>query len=199
MIGKTGNLIISMMNIENLFHKIRYQLFQINPTGNRAYFLLLALSSFAFTLPHPFHLSKCELEYSHEEKALQISLHLFIDDLEVALRQQGADQLFICTKKEAEKAEHYMLKYLQQRFKIEVDGKEKTYQLLGKEISKDLAGVWCYLEIPNIEAIKQLKIQNQLLLEVFDDQKNIVHIRGPKGKKGGLIFGRGKGIQTVDF
>ena len=71
--------------------------------------------------------------------------------------------------------------------------------MLGKEISKDLAGVWCYLEIPNIEAIKQLKIQNQLLLEVFDDQKNIVHIRGPKGKKGGLIFGRGKGIQTVDF
>ena len=128
---------------------------------------------------HDFHISKCLIEYSEEQSALQFSLHIFIDDLEEALRLQGADNLFICTEKENEEAEKYIIRYLHQRLQIELDDQMLQYNFIGKEISEDLAAVWCYLEIPKIQSPKKLMVSNSILMEVFDDQKNIVNIVAP--------------------
>ena len=95
---------------------------------------------------HDIHLSKCLLEVNESDEAVQISMHIFIDDLEEALRRQGADNLYICTEKEAEEAETHIFDYLQAQFRIELDGQEKAYEFIGKEPSEDLMGVWCYLE-----------------------------------------------------
>ena len=54
---------------------------------------------------HDFHLSKCDIIYSAEEKAIQISLQLFIDDLELALAAEGHEDLGICTSKESDSAD----------------------------------------------------------------------------------------------
>ena len=47
---------------------------------------LLFLSSF-FYLLHTVHVSKTMVEYNEKEKSLQISVHLFIDDLEESLKK----------------------------------------------------------------------------------------------------------------
>lgn len=148
---------------------------------------------------HEFHISKCLIEYNEPEKALQVTLHVFIDDLEEALRQQGADKLFICTEKEVEKAEGYIYKYLQQKLKISLEGQPMEYTFVGKEVSEDLAAVWCYLEIENIESFNQLHVKNSIFLESFDDQKNIISVIGPNKKKGYLLFNRGKNEETLEF
>jgi len=92
---------------------------------------------------HEFHLSKCQIDYVQEEQSLQISLHLFIDDLEETLRNGGQDDLFICTDKEAPEAEQYIVDYLRDHFKIKVDQQAVSFSFLGKEVSEDLIGVWC--------------------------------------------------------
>lgn len=148
---------------------------------------------------HEFHASKCMVEYSAPDQAIQISMHLFIDDLEEALRRQGAEKLYICTGKEDPKAEHYLFKYLQEHFKVLVNEKAYDYEFIGKEVSEDLQAVWCYLEITEISAVKSLTITNDLLMEVFDDQKNIMNISGPNKKRGFFLFQKGQSTDTVKF
>lgn len=146
---------------------------------------------------HEFHISKCLIEYSEDQSALQFSVHIFIDDLEEALRQQGADKLFICTEKEHKEAEKYITRYLHQKLKIEVDDQLLDYNFIGKEISEDLAAVWCYLEIPQIHNPKKLMVSNSILMEVFDDQKNIVNIVAPNQKRGYFLFHKGNSTDSL--
>jgi uncharacterized pyridoxamine 5'-phosphate oxidase family protein len=148
---------------------------------------------------HEFHISKCLIEYNEKEKAVQITMHLFIDDLEKALSEQGAEKLYICTEKEDENAEAYIYKYLQQRFKINLENEGKDYTFIGKEISEDLVAVWCYMEIENIESIEKLSIKNDVLTEIFDDQKNIIQIVGPNKKRGYFLFDKNKFEESLSF
>lgn len=168
------------------------------------FFLLLLPSTTIFSNeelipPHEFHISKCLIEYNEKEKALQVTLHLFIDDLEEALREQGADKLFICTEKESEKAEDYIYKYLQQKLEISLDEQTVNYTFIGKEMSEDMVAVWCYLELENVESFDKLYVKNRILLDTFDDQKNIISIVGPKKKKGYLLFNNAKNEETLEF
>lgn len=166
-------------------------------------FLTLVQSFLLSPLPmaedHDFHISKVLVEYNEPEKALQVSMHLFIDDLEEALRVRGKDSLFICTSNEAPNAEQYMAEYIKKNFELYVDGEKQEYSFLGKEIADDMAGVWCYLEALNVNAIKELKIKNSLLLELFDDQKNIVSVIGPQRKKGVLLLERNAHTSSIDY
>ncbi len=149
---------------------------------------------------HEFHMSKCEIAFNEEEKALQIILHLFIDDLEAALAEEGITKMYICTDKEHADAEKNMTNYLQENFVLNVNGENVDYTFLGKEVSEDLQAVWCYLEIENINSIKELKIKNQLLTSLFDDQKNIVSITSTaEGRKGYFLFDKKTFEDTVQF
>lgn len=148
---------------------------------------------------HDFHVSKCMVEYSAPDRALQVSMHLFIDDLEEALRREGADKLYICTNKEAPTAEAHMLTYLQKHFQLVVNGQSYDYEFIGKELSEDLQAVWCYLEITGLSKVESLTITNDILMEVFDDQRNIINIDGPNKKRGFLLFQKGQSTDTVKF
>ncbi|MCP3928162.1 MAG: hypothetical protein GY705_03570 [Bacteroidetes bacterium] len=148
---------------------------------------------------HKFHVSKCLVEYNEEAEALQMSMHIFLDDLEEALRQEGHDDLFLCTGKEAEGAEDHLRNYLKQQFQLEVNNEKREYAFLGKEISDDLAAVWCYLEIKQIKGFKNLKIKYSLLTEVFDDQKNIANVLVSGKNKGFLLFEKGRVEESVQL
>jgi myo-inositol catabolism protein IolC len=148
---------------------------------------------------HDFHVSKCLIEYNPQVKALQISMHIFIDDLELALESQGTERLFICTRMEHPKAETYMQRYLEQNFQLSVNKKSIKYNFLGKEISEDMAAVWCYLEITDITAVQSVQVTNSLLMEVYDDQKNLVQIKVPGKKQGYFMFEKGRSTDKVEF
>lgn len=137
---------------------------------------------------HEFHLSKCEMIYSQEAKALQISMHIFIDDLEEALKERGQDSLYICTKKEHELAEVFIKEYLDDQFVVESNEIKHVVNFIGKEASSDFAAVWCYLEIENFPLEGKITIKNQVLMDQFEDQKNITSIKLPDGIKGHYLF-----------
>jgi len=161
--------------------------------------LLIILPSINIDDLHEFHVSKCSVDYDAEDKALQITVHIFIDDLEEALRQQGADELFIATEKEADNVDQYIDKYLQQRFEVFVEDQSVDFEFLGKETSEDLQAIWCYMEITNVETVNSLTITNQILMEVHDDQKNIMNITGPEKKKAYFLFLKGNSTETIHF
>lgn len=137
---------------------------------------------------HDFHLSKCEINYKSEQQSIQISLHIFIDDLELGLEQLGADSLYVGTEKEEEDADSYIGKYINRSLKINSDGMDLQPTYLGKELSADLMAVWCYLEISDVASCDDLLITNKLLTELYDDQKNIVAFDSDIGTKQYFIF-----------
>ena len=150
-------------------------------------------------MTHEFHVSKCQITYRDDEQALQVLLHIYIDDLELALQSLGAENLFLCTEKESPNAETYVQRYFDQTLGIEVNGTRVNWNYLGKEMAEDLAGSWFYLEVPRVAGIKTIQISNQILLDQFDDQKNIVQVVMPDGRQGYFMFDKSKSIETLSF
>ena len=148
---------------------------------------------------HDFHVSKCLVEYNENTKSLEISLHLFIDDFEDALKTIGAEKLFLCTDRESPIAEEWIEKYLKRKLKIELNGQPVLFKYLGKEPASDYMAVWCYMEVTDVENFSSIDITNELLLEIFSDQKNIISILGPGKKKEMMLFQKGSIKQSVTF
>lgn len=158
-------------------------------------FLFILLSF----LIHDFHVSKCIVEYNENTKSLEISLHLFIDDFEDALKTIGAEKLFLCTDRENPIAEEWIENYLKRKLKIELNGQPVQFKYLGKEPASDYMAVWCYMEVTNVEKFSTMVVSNEILLEVFGDQKNIISILGPGKKKEMMLFQKGSVKQSVTF
>lgn len=148
---------------------------------------------------HKYHVGRCLIDYNQREKAIQVSQFMFLDDLELALREQGADKLYLCTEKESEKAEIYLARYLAQHLQFEVNEKPKSFVFIGKESSEDLMGVWCYVEITGVDELNQITFRNDLLMEIYDDQKNIILFKGPDKKEKPFLFEKGKAQETIKF
>ncbi len=148
---------------------------------------------------HKYHVGKCLIDYNEQEKALQVSVFMFLDDLEAALRAKGADKLFLCTERENEHAETNVEKYLNQHLKFEVNGTEQPYVFIGKESSEDLLGVWCYVEIADIRSLEKIYFKNDLLMDLYDDQKNVIIFKGPNNKEASFLFQKGKAEKTLEF
>ncbi|MDX1665854.1 MAG: DUF6702 family protein [Saprospiraceae bacterium] len=158
------------------------------------FFLLFCTSAFL----HDIHISKGLVEYNEAENALQITLHIFVDDLEDAIRlKHGHENLQIGTEKEHPEAEIYIEEYLRETFSLTVDGEKRSFTLLGKELSDDYMAVWCYLEISEVPPFKKLTLHNSILMDLFDDQSNIVTVKGPDGKRSGSLFQQTE--RTRDF
>ena len=123
---------------------------------------------------HDLHLSKALINYNAENQAMEVSLHIFIDDLEMAMGEAGMTDLLIATSKESEEADEKIASYLSTIFQINVDAQEIDFNFLGKETSDDLMAIWCYLEAEAVTAPQSVSITHRLFLDYYDDQKNIV-------------------------
>ena len=158
-------------------------------------------SSFSWkNTTHEFHISKCMIDYAEDEKALQITLHIFLDDLEETIRNTGVkEKLNLCTEKEHADGDRYLLEYIEKFMSLQVNQKEAKYNYLGKEPSEDKLAAWCYLEIENVQQLDELQVKYAVLTELFDDQKNIVQIKGPNKKKGYFLFDNKKNEDSVTF
>ncbi len=148
---------------------------------------------------HEFHLSKGLIEYVEAEKALQITMYVFIDDFEEALGKKDLTKLYLCTSKESDSADQHIYDYFKETFSIEVDQQKVTFDYIGKEIAEDMIGMWCYLEVTGVEPFKEIKIDNSLLTEVFDDQKNVINFIGPDRNQTYFILNLKKQTKVIAF
>lgn len=101
-------------------------------------------------------------------------MKFFIDDLEAALENKHLESLELASREEHELASQYIESYVRQKFKIWINGEEKTYNYLGKEYENN--EVFFYLELENIDHIKAIQVQNSMLCEAFEDQQNFIKL-----------------------
>lgn len=149
--------------------------------------ILVALLFLAFDTAHKFYVSVTNINYSEKDDALQITSRIFIDDLEAVIAERYGVSLELATENEAAVANEYIDKYFRQKFALYLDDELVNYKFLGKKYDLDVA--ICYLELPNIglNELKTLTIENEILTDLFDEQKNIVHIKW-KGRKKSFVL-----------
>lgn len=149
---------------------------------------------------HEFHLSKCDINYSQEDKALQISLRIFIDDLEEAIAKvKNQENLKLCTTKEVANADSILVDYLSDNLTINIDDQIYDLAYVGKEVSEDLLAVWCYFEITDVSPKEIIQIENKILIETFSDQSNVVALKYSNDKKEHFLMKKGETSGTLQL
>jgi hypothetical protein len=102
-------------------------------------------------------------------------LGVFIDDLEFTLNKNIGKQLNLASKTEVENVDVYFKKYLNEHLLVSVNSKNQSFKYIGKEYDGDI--VRFYLEISDIKEFKSIEVTNNILINEFPDQKNIVKIK----------------------
>ena len=138
-------------------------------------FLYLSLFLLGST-DHDVHLSKSEINYDTKTQTVQVSISLFLDDLENALAARGAEGVKLFSSYEVENAEELIAEYLDEKIRFVQGNKDLFTTYLGREISEDLSAVWCYIEVAQVAQDQMLTVTNEIFMEIYDDQKHVMVI-----------------------
>lgn len=160
------------------------------------FMVAIFLSLVSFKALHKFYVSVTQVEYVEDKKAVQIILRVFIDDIESVLNERYATKLRLDPKKQQPVVEKYLKKYLSDKFILKINNENRDLDFLGIEYENDL--LLCYLEIEDIPEFYEIKIENTILMDLFEEQQNIVHVKYNKQKKS-LILQEGKSEGMLKF
>jgi len=159
-------------------------------------FSLLFISLSSFTMLHKFYVSVTQVEYDKDQESLQIISRIFIDDIEEILQYRYDETLVLTTPKQQAKVDQYLYQYLQKKLTILVNNEPVVFNFIGTEYDNDL--ILCYLEVEGVSSLENITISNRLLMELFDEQQNIIHIKKGKKRKS-LILEKEKDTGVLKF
>lgn len=140
------------------------------------YGLILAFISLcSFTVIHKHYLSLTQLKYVEETSSLQLTTEIFIDDLEMVLRERYSDEIRLDEGKMDDLANNSIKTYLADKLAIWVNNEKIDFNFLGFEFKNDK--IVCYLEAENVPEISTFDVSNEVLFEMFPKQQNVVKLQ----------------------
>jgi len=159
--------------------------------------LLLGLPGVAGTR-HAYHTSLLELRLNPEKQQVELALKVFSDDFSKALSKgqpKAVDLRQISALPLAEL-------YLHQHLKLSLPAAPRQprrpldVQFMGLQPEKD--AYWLYAKVPLPHPTKELLIEQDVLLEQFTDQMNIVNAEG-NGRKISALLRNGHEEEVLNF
>lgn len=150
-------------------------------------FITTFLLSFAmsFSAAHEFYLSVTDVTYVKEEESIQIISRVFVDDFENVLKKRYDQPIVLIEGREIEVTDQYIEKYIHQKFAIQIDQQEVNLNYLGREFVDDM--VYLYIEIQNIKPFQEITIKDEILIDLFETQKNMIHFKSDQFKKSFIL------------
>ncbi|AVI51284.1 hypothetical protein C5O00_08890 [Pukyongia salina] len=143
--------------------------------------LLLLLLLLTSSTAHKFYVSITMIEFVEEKESLQIISKIFTDDIEDALQERYDKSLRLDSNKETKKEEMFLKEYLKKKIHFNVNGKPVNYTYIGREYEIDITKV--YLEITGVSQVESLEVSNEVLMELFEEQQNIVHFKNGDSRR----------------
>ncbi len=144
-----------------------------------------------FTAAHKYHFSFTQIEYNAKEKAAEITLRVFVDDLEAALSKQSGKSI----KLEHKEAAPIVAEYVRAKLEIKGrDGRLRKLTWIGMEPKVDVALL--YLEVSLPEGLAGRQLRQQMFFDLFADQVNQVLVR-VSNTQTRLDFKAGDGFKTL--
>lgn len=145
---------------------------------------------------HPLHVSVTEIEFDEKDKALEIMMRVFIDDLETTMKDRLKQPELDILSPKGITVDQMMTDYLDSHFKITLDGKPQKINYLGHE--REGEAFIFYIEVSNVKKWKTIQILNDIITETFEDQSNLVHVT-VKGKVKSLRLTKDTPMDKLTF
>jgi hypothetical protein len=123
---------------------------------------------------HPFYVSVTEIAHNKQEKILEISCKIFIDDLEGILKQTNKKLINLSDDKKQAENGVFINDYIRKHLKLTADAVVLRLNYVGYE--KDSEAVYCYFEAVQIPSVRKLDVENSILQDFTDQQINIIHV-----------------------
>ncbi|RYF71863.1 MAG: hypothetical protein EOO39_13185 [Cytophagaceae bacterium] len=150
----------------------------------------------AFRL-HDFHTSLTQMEFDVKSQTVEVSIRMFTDDLETALTQEngGKPVHFGGPTKPDQVLERYVRKHF---LVADAQRKQRPYTYVGYEQESDAH--WVYIEMPvsGADPFKNIVIKQDILMNLFSDQVNLVNIQYNQQKKT-VVFRNNQPVQAVSL
>ena len=146
------------------------------------FILIIPLLSFS---THKYYLSLTQIEHRSKLQSVQITINVFMDDIEEALNKDYNINLQLTTEKELKNNDVYFTKYLKEKLHFKINTTARTFNYIGKEYDGDL--VYFYLEIENIKEIQTIEVENKILTTHFPKQENLIKAKVHKTHKSILL------------
>lgn len=142
----------------------------------------LIFFSFLVMLCHPIHVTLTNIEIFDTEEKGEITFKIFSDDFEIALENYSGHDLIINSDNETNELDTIISSYINSNFSIIFDNKKHDLQFLSKNNNHE--ATWLNFKITGIHTYDKINIKNTLLLDLYDDQKNLLIFKKGKLQKG---------------
>lgn len=147
-------------------------------------FILSFLMSFSAS-KHEYYLSVTDVDYIEDKNTIQIISRVFVDDFENVLKKRYQKPFVLIEGNEIEETETYIDRYINQKFSVEVDGKPTQLNYLGYKYKDDM--VFLFIEINNIKPFSKITIKDEILIDLFKTQKNLIHFTAKNFKQSFIL------------
>jgi len=140
----------------------------------KGFILILFLSGgiFCSAIGHPLHVSMVNIEFNREDSTFTLAAKIFTDDFEAILLQKYGIVMNLGKENEYKEAGKYFSKYIDEKFCIIFDSIKANMEFVKKE--QNFEAVWLYFNFKSPESITKIEISNQIMFDMFNDQKNLV-------------------------
>ena len=151
---------------------------------------LLGICCIVFTqcftiLNHEYYVGLTEVKFNPDKERLEIISRLFHDDFENVLKARYGKDLVLKPTKQTIDIETYIKLYFDKKLTLKTGDQKHKLSYLGYEFEDDRIHI--FFKIKNIQNFNSLDIQNLLLTDVIENQKNIVHCFKHNQKKSVLL------------
>ncbi len=150
-------------------------------------FSLLVFVISAFGL-HKYYISLTQINYIEDQKSLQLTTSVFIDDLENVLRKTY-DTIVTIGETDNQLMDSLYRNYLNNNLRVSVQGQKVRLKLLLAEVETD--EVFFYIEGENIDTFTDMEVVNSMFVSQIFEQQNIIKT-SVNGKHKSLILNRQK-------
>ena len=130
---------------------------------------------------HNFYVSTTSIRFVPDEKSLQITTQVFLDDFESVLQQNGHEKTKLIPEVSQQEIDILVEDYLRKNITFKAQEKTIDFEFLGKVYKNDVLIAYMELKIDSIQS--SLSIKNTIFFDYLPDQKNIIHFKFASKRK----------------
>ena len=141
-------------------------------------FFIYLLGAVSF---HNFYVSTTSIRFVPDEKSLQITTQVFLDDFESVLQQNGHEKTKLIPEVSQQDIDILVEDYLRKNITFKAQEKTIDFEFLGKVYKNDVLIAYMELKMDSIQS--SLSIKNTIFFDYLPDQKNIIHFKFASKRK----------------
>ncbi len=137
--------------------------------------LILTVFLSLFSYLHPVHISLLNIDMEPDTGNMKIVFKFFSDDFERIIFQRYNVQLSITQKIDPGEKIGAVNRYIDDSFEMTINGNIiNNLEYTGNEM--DELAIWLYYQYNYRGKIKSVSLKNEVMMDLFDDQTNLVII-----------------------